>query len=138
MTNPSQGPASAGPESSQSEFREFIVRRDGARPLSFAGVEMAKATSSGSGFVNMTQLSAALYRTRAGKYVTSLSKASHLTSVLSAISGDDEPEPSTIGKEFRKAGVFDTFEEAVAWFRPGRLTDSLRKQLGLDEPERIE
>ena len=42
------------------------------------------------------------------------------------------------GEEFNNAQVFDTLDDAVAWFRPGRLTDALREQLGLDEPERIE
>ena len=78
-------------------------------------------------------MTAALYRTRGGKFVAALSKERILKTIL-----DLEDVESPRNGEFDKAQVFDNFDEAVAWFRPGRLTDALRKQLGLDEPERIE
>lgn len=75
-----------------------------------------------------------MYETRGGKFVSALSKSN---SLIALAEGIQDPETSTRG-EFNKAQVFDNFDDAVAWFRPGRLTDALRKQLGLDEPERIE
>lgn len=71
---------------------------------------------------------------RGGKFVSALSKSNFL---LEVTQGFQDPEIAHSG-ESNKAQVFDTFESPVAWFRPGRLTDALRKKLGLDEPERIE
>jgi phage terminase large subunit-like protein len=114
------------------EFQEFVVKRDGNRPISFAGQVMARA-SSGGGLAGWA-ISAVLYKTRGGKYVSTLSKSNGYLAVASEL---QDPETAR-GGEFHKAQVFDTFDDAVAWFRPGRLTDALRKQLRLDEPERIE
>jgi hypothetical protein len=86
-------------------------------------------------------LEAAAYRTRGGKFVTSLSKtrkpalASRLA-VLTMSAEDDDARD--VKSTYRKATLDETFEDAVAWFKPGRLTDEIRKQLGLDKPVRIE
>jgi len=123
--------ASAPSESLPVEYQETVVKRDGNRPISFSGQTLAKVSMNGPpGW----SISAALYKTRGGKFVAALSKANLM---IAFIEGIQDPETAHSG-EFNKAQVFDTFEEAVAWFRPGRLTDALRKQLGLDEPERIE
>jgi hypothetical protein len=124
--------ASAPSDSVPAEYQEVVVKRDGNRPISFAGQTLAKVSSTG-GMIGWS-ISAALYKTRGGKFVSALSKANTLIALAQGI---QDPETAHSG-EFNKAQVFDTFEEAVAWFRPGRLTDALRKQLGLDEPERIE
>ncbi len=124
--------ASAPSESAPSEYQEIVVKRDGNRPISFSGQALAKVSMSG-GIIGWS-ISAALYKTRGGKFVAALSKANTYMAVTQGI---QDPETAHSG-EFNKAQVFDTFEGAVAWFRPGRLTDALRKQLGLDEPERIE
>jgi hypothetical protein len=126
------GGASAPSQSPAVEYQEVVVKRDGNRPISFAGQALAKV-SMGAGITGWS-ISAALYRTRGGKFVSALSKAN---AIIAAIHGLEDPETAQSG-EFHKAQVFDNFDEAVAWFRPGRLTDALRKQLGLDEPERIE
>jgi hypothetical protein len=124
--------APAPSESLPVEYQEVVVKRDGNRPISFSGETLANVSMNG-GITGWTII-AALYKTRGGKFVASLSKANAYIAITQGI---QEPETAHSG-EFHKAQVFDSFEEAVAWFRPGRLTDALRKQLGLDEPERIE
>lgn len=131
MSTP-RGGASVPSQSPAPEYQEVVVKRDGNRPISFAGQALAKVSMSAG--ISGWSISAALYRTRGGKFVSALSKAN---AIVAAIQGLEDPETAQSG-EFHKAQVFDSFEEAVAWFRPGRLTDALRKQLGLDEPERIE
>lgn len=114
------------------EYQEIVVKRDGNRPISFSGHALAKVSMNGG--ITGWSISAALYKTRGGKFVAALSKANAYVAIAGGL---QDPETAHSG-EFNKAQVFDTFEGAVAWFRPGRLTDALRKQLGLDEPERIE
>lgn len=130
MAAPTRGtpaPSASLPE----DYIELIVKRDGNRPISFAGKILAKA-SKPSGLAGPI-ITAAMYKTRGGKFVATLSKDNELRAAMDPIL-----EQSMERGQFHKAQVFDTFDEAVAWFRPGRLTDALRKQLGLDEPERIE
>lgn len=126
----------------ESESREYLVRRDKDRPLSFAGIRLAQAirrTDAGVMSDSVETIEAAVYKTRGGKFVTSLSKSSVKTT-LGAMLGrktvDDEAGPDPVG--YNKGDVHETLEDAVAWFRPGRLTDEIRKQLGFDEPIRIE
>jgi hypothetical protein len=125
------GGASAPSGSLPVEYQEIVVKRDGNRPISFSAQTLAKVSMTG---LPGWSMSAALYKTRGGKFVAALSKANPMTTFAQEL---QHPETSRSG-EFNKAEVFDTFEGAVAWFRPGRLTDALRKKLGLDEPERIE
>jgi hypothetical protein len=67
-----------------------------------------------------------------------------LSMVPGSILSDLIDEDAQAGKSkerigsFHKAAVFDTLDAALAWFRPGKLTDSIRRQLGLDEPIRID
>lgn len=131
MSTPTKG-ASAPSRSAPVEYQEILVKRDGNRPISFAAQTLAKVSMDGG--VTGWSISAALYKTRGGKFVAALSKANTFIAISQGI---QDPETARSG-EFHKAQVFDTFDEAVSWFRPGRLTDALRKQLGLDEPERIE
>jgi len=127
-------PTEEGPTSSASpaEYNEIIVKRDGNRPISFCGKILAKVSMSAR--LSSWSMTAALYETRGGKFVSALSKKD---SIMAAVHDLQDPDAAPSG-EFNKAQVFDNFESAVAWFRPGRLTDALRKQLGLDEPERID
>ena len=155
MSTQSVGAGPGSSSKSQPEYLEFIVYRDTARPLSFAGVELARATrQSGAHLVIgvRTTVEAAIYKTRGGKFITTLTKSltnSGLEQAIEAarqmaapfMSPDGEPaegSPATPQGGYRKAAAHETFEDAMAWFRPGRLTDELRRQLGLDEPERIE
>jgi hypothetical protein len=131
MSIPVEGVSSPS-ESPAVEYHEIVVKRDGNRPVAFAGQTLAKI-SQNSGIIGWS-ISAALYKTRGGKFVSALSKTNTYTAL---VEGVKDPETAHSG-EFNKAQVFDSFDDAVAWFRPGRLTDALRKQLGLDEPERIE
>jgi hypothetical protein len=141
MTSQPAGAGSGPVAESQSELKEFIVKRDNERPLSFAGVQLAKASQSA---LAVDTLEAAVYKTRGGKFITALSKRSALDAlqsravfaVESIVSSTEGKLPATSG--YNKAAVHDTFEAAVAWFRPGRLTDAIREQLGVDKPERIE
>jgi hypothetical protein len=128
--------------------QEFTVQRDGGRPFAFSGFCLAEAAMPGRFLDGVYR--AAVYKTVGGKFITRLSK--HDDQVVAAMMGMspnvtfadliDEDAPADKPKErtgvFAKAGVFDTLDAALGWFRPGRLTDSIRKQLGLDEPIRID
>jgi hypothetical protein len=153
MSTQSTGADSGSASSSQSEYREFVVMRDAARPLSFAGVELARATRSSGPVVvvdGTTTIEAAIYRTRGGKFITTLTKATtsptlraikmarELTAPFTSLADEPEAGGTTTQVAYRKAEVHDTFEAAMGWFKPGRLTDELRRQLGLDQPERID
>jgi hypothetical protein len=121
--------AGSGTSSRESpKLREFVVKRDNERPLSFEGVQLAHAKDQ-SMMTGMDVLEAAIYRTRGGKFITTLSK----TAMLADILGAERP-----GAGYSKAAVHESFEAAMGWFRPGRLTDEIRQQLGLNEPERID
>lgn len=121
-------------QSDSIEFKEYVVRRDNDRPFSFSGVVLASATMKSG--VGLGTIAARLYKTKGGKYVASLVKDD---GGLGALVEAFNPEVAATNRNgYSKAQVFDVFEEAIAWFRPGRLTDQLRKQLGLDEPIRIE
>jgi hypothetical protein len=140
MTTQSEGTGSGPFSKPQSEVQEFLVKRDKDGPLSFAGVLLAKATRQAGIPLSMQTLEAAVYKTRGGKYITALSKRFAVASTLSAISSalgsvEDQAGPDS---GYNKAAVHETFEEAMDWFKPGRLTDEIRKQLGLDQPVRIE
>lgn len=123
---------SALSESTPPEYKEIVVKRDGNRPISFSGEVLAEVSMGGG--LSGWSIRGALYKTRGGKFVSALSKAN---GYIALAQGMQDPETAHSG-EFNKAQVFDSFDEAVAWFRPGRVTDLLRKKLGLDEPERIE
>ena len=141
MTTQPEAAGSGPVAESQSELKEFVVKRDNERPLSFAGTQLAKASQSALG---VDTLEAAVYKTRGGKFITTLSKRSALDALQSrAVFAVESIVSATEGKlsptsGYNKAAVHDTFEAAVAWFRPGRLTDAIRAQLGLDDPVRIE
>jgi hypothetical protein len=140
MNTQSQGTGPGPFSKSQSEVQEFLVKRDRDGPLSFAGVLLAKATRQAGMPISAQILEAAVYQTRGGKYITALSKRfavdpslTAIVNALGAVEGQAGPDSG-----YNKAEVHDTFEAAMAWFRPGRLTDEIRKQLGLDQPVRIE
>jgi hypothetical protein len=143
MTTQSQG-ASSGPAvdiQSEPEFKEYLVKRDKEGPLSFLGVELAKATRQSSGLMQamlVETMEAVLYKTRGGKFITALSKTRRATVIASMVGTNVEDEAGPDSSGYYKAGVHDTFESAMDWFRPGRLTDEIRRQLGLDRPIRIE
>jgi hypothetical protein len=92
----------------------------------------------------METLEAAVYRTRGGKFVTTLSKyrddpfAKAVAALAVSPFESDESEPGRPTTGYNKAGVHDSIEAAMDWFKPGRLTDEIRRKLGLDEPVRIE
>lgn len=135
MTNESKGAISGSSAQAQPELIEYVVRRDGQSPLSFAGVRLAKASRASGLWEQGAALEAAMYRTRGGKYITTLVKEQptalqNFYKTLEEIKGP--------GGGYSKAAVHDTFEAAMSWFRPGPLTDEIRRQLGLDQPIRIE
>lgn len=122
------------------EYKDYVIRRDMEGPLTFTGVQLAKATRQSSGILNAIigeTVEAAVYKTRGGKFITSLSKtrqAGMITSVVGTIAEDDSGPDGG----YNKAAVHETFEAAMEWFRPGRLTDEIRRQLGLDNPVHID
>jgi hypothetical protein len=128
---------------SNPEFKEYLVKRDKDRPLSFEGQRLAHTSDNGGPLMmgSFDCIEGSVYRTRGGKYITSLSKSSLLEtlsgSALEMVSAlADTKRPATGG--YNKAAVHDSFEDAMNWFKPGRITDAIRKQLGLDKPLRIE
>lgn len=139
MTTQSQE-AGSGPFSKpQSEIQEFLIKRDKDGPLSFAGVVLAKATRQAGSVILGQVLEAAVYRTRGGKFITSLSKkiaSSSLAALAESFATVEQQAGPDSG--YNKAAVHDTFEAAMDWFKPGRLTDEIRRQLGLDQPMRVE
>jgi hypothetical protein len=128
--------------------QEFIVKRDGDRPLSFSGFCLADASMPSRYLDGIYR--GAVYKTVGGKFITRMSRTEGggvaMMMTLSAATRFDElideeaptDKPRQRTGVFDKAGVFDTLEAALGWFRPGRLTDDIRKQLGLDEPVRID
>lgn len=141
MSTESPGIGSGSVSPPQPEFQEFLVKRDKEGPLSFAGVLLARATrQSGSATLLMQTLEATVYKTRGGKFITTLSKKTTSALNLSALGDPFTPVEEKAGPDsgYNKAVVHDTFEAAVDWFKPGRLTDEIRRQLGLDQPVRIE
>jgi hypothetical protein len=142
------------------KFNEYVVRRDNDVSLSFAGIQLAMAYRETDNVDEIITLEAAFYKTRGGKFITTLSKT-----VADPFADDEdecdcechdyeddeeecgfdcncecdcEDDSAEWNSGYHKAAVHDTFEEAVQWFRPGRLTDEIRRQLGLDKPIRIE
>jgi|HubBroStandDraft_1064217.scaffolds.fasta_scaffold81454_2 hypothetical protein len=140
MTTQSQGTGPGPLSKPQSEVQEFLVKRDMAGPLSFAGVLLAKATRQAGMAISSQTLEAAVYQTRGRKYITTLSKRFAVAASLTAIADALNPVEDLAGPDsgYNKAEVHDTFEAAMDWFKPGRLTDEIRRQLGLDQPVRIE
>jgi hypothetical protein len=140
MSTESQGTGSGSSSPPQSEFQEFLVKRDKEGPLSFAGVLLAKATRQAGTVLSLQTLEAAVYKTRGGKFITALSKktatAASLNALADAFSSVEARDASDSG--YSKAAVHDSFEAAMDWFKPGRLTDEIRRQLGLDQPVRID
>jgi hypothetical protein len=127
--------------------KEFLVPRDNERPFSFSGYLLARASLEAS--MGMETVSAAVYETVGGKFITHLSKHSPIQNLAHALGPpppltayyDDSPQskPKAVARDgYSKAAVFDSLDTALCWFRPGRLTDAIRKQLGVDEPIRIE
>jgi hypothetical protein len=82
--------------------------------LQFDGTVVAHAEAATG---NSRVLRAAIYRAKDGRYVSEFSRRGN--------------ESDSTGK----AVVFDSLDDALAWFRPGKLTTALRKQLGRWEIE---
>jgi hypothetical protein len=144
MSDASPG-AGAGSDSTQAEFKEYRVPRDNEGPYSFAGVQLARAvrqTGGGlGGMLDMETLEGAVYRTRGGKFVTSLSKTKKpaLASQIAALTMTaEEADARDLKASYRKAAVHETLQDAVGWFKPGHLADEIRRQLGLDNPVRVD
>jgi hypothetical protein len=130
--NSSESGASAP---SSAAFSEITVKRDGERPLVFSGKTLAKVSMQfGLAVVDPATMTAAVYVTPAGRYISTLSKIKN--GIVTHLQEWNAENP--VVNQTYKAQVSSTLEEAVAWFKPGRLTDALRDKLGLNEPERIE
>lgn len=147
MTDPTRAPDSVRAQIADTlTAKEYVVRRDGSRPLSFAGVRIAYAKTQS---IHRLTFEAAVYRTVGGKFIATFVRDEgeslvSLASLLDVRGGEIAPdEQSNLGappasRSLNKAAVFENVEDAGGWFRPGKLTDSIRKQLGLDDPIRIE
>ncbi len=99
-------------------YHRFTLSRGGhERPLQFDGEVLAEAEAV-TGDQNV--LRAAIYRTKGGQHVTEFSRRDSGSNVTG------------------KAVIFPTLDEAVGWFRPGRLTTSLLKQLGRWDAEYLD
>lgn len=87
----------------------------------------------------------ALYETRAGKFISEFKSIDEsplnprLTGAMTEIfHGPEAPPPKNVRPDIYKAAVFENWEKALGWFRPGRLTNKLLDKLGLMDPEFIE
>lgn len=113
-------------ESTPAGWTRLKIRRDHDRPLEFDGVELAKVEEVGQapkivGASTITR--AALYQTRGGKFVTEFTRFETGPVIL------NPRVPRSVF--FAKAGVFDSKDVAVQWFRKGgRFTLRLLEQLG--------
>jgi hypothetical protein len=97
--------------------RFTVSRGEHERPLQFDGEVLGEAEAvTGDASV----LRAAIYRTKGGKHVSEFSRRDASSNVTG------------------KAVAFPTLDEAVSWFRPGRLTTSLLKQLGRWDAEYLD
>jgi hypothetical protein len=116
------------------EFREFIVKRDGNRPLAFTGKLLARATSTP--FMGYPYVEAKIYQTRAARFVASVSRANPYLWQFEAFLPDNSPARSMVGGD--RAAVFATVDEALGWVAPSALAEALRDNLGLNDPERVD
>ena len=87
----------------------------------------------------------ALYETKAGRFISefrsidALAFAPKMIEAMEELTQDPKAPPGKKGRpDIYKAEVFDTREDALGWFRPGRLTNQLLEKLGLMDPEFIE
>lgn len=128
------------------EAKEFLIKRDNQRPWSFSGVCLAKQSINS---IAGDTLTGAVYRTAGGKFICTLSKDSPMHRLAETVGLkvskladyiDETPQSQRMptSELYNKAEMFDSLDDAIAWFKPGRLTDALRKSLGLDEPIRID
>ncbi len=114
---------------SAEQFRRFRVDRDNDRPLEFDGKALGRVEEASHDGAVLTR--AALYVTRAGKFVAEFTRFETPGTTL----GANERRPMM----FAKAQVFDSREIALTWFRPGgRIPKLLLEQLGELESEFIE
>jgi hypothetical protein len=122
------------PVQSPEKHQRFKLPRDKDRPLEFDGIELAKVAerSQSTKTVGATMVTrAALYRTRAGKFVTEFTRFE----AEPLYPNPNAPRPV----DFAKVAVFDSQGVAMKWFRVGgRFTLKLWEQLGGQESEFIE
>lgn len=123
------------------EFKEYLVKRDNERPFSFAGNRLAMASVEST--LGLETTTATIYKTRGGKFIAAISRSERHSVFevglgVSNFIDDDEPVHTKKRTGYRRAEVFESLDAALGWFKPGRLTDQLRKELGLDEPIRID
>jgi len=111
MRSPREGgPKSGQPSADSLSFQSYTLPRGAdQRPLQFEGAVIAEAEAV-TGRANV--LRAAIYRAQDGRYVSEFSRRVN----ESIVTGN--------------AAVFQTLDDALGWFRPGKLTVALRKQLG--------
>jgi hypothetical protein len=111
-------PSALPPSQSDHNFQRFTLSRgEHERPLQFDGLIVAEAQSrTGDGH----QLRAAIYRTSGGQHVSEFSRQ------------------DTGGNVTGKAVAFPTLDAAVVWFRPGKLTTTLLRQLGRWDPDSLD
>ena len=116
------------------EYERFTVNRDDDVPLEFDG-EILAVVEEGEGGADVTndtlvRTRAAIYRTKGGKFIAEFSR--YVGRQVASWGRRGPP------KLFDKAGVFNTLDEAVGFFRPGRLTNALLEDLGVKKTEFIE
>lgn len=97
--------------------RFTLSRGPDERPLEFDGEVLAEAEAV-TGKDNV--LRAAIYRTKGAQFVSEFSRRDESANLTG------------------KTAVFETLDEAVRWFRPGKLTVSLLKQLGRWEAHHLD
>jgi hypothetical protein len=82
-------------------FKEFVVKRSGETPLTFMGVRIVQSSRMKTTLTSSRRVSAAVYKTRDGKFISSLSKT-----------GNTIPDSGD-----HRATTHDTLEEALEWLK---------------------
>jgi len=82
-------------------FQKFVVKRSGETPLTFMGVRIVQSSRMKTTLTDSLRVSAAVYKTRDGKFISSLSKT-----------GNAIPDSGD-----HRATIHDTLEEALGWLK---------------------
>ncbi|HTE40654.1 MAG TPA: hypothetical protein VK629_07485 [Steroidobacteraceae bacterium] len=121
------------PDSPTSKLKRYTIIRDGDRALEFDGEVLAEVEMDGAGPGAMERVHrAAVYCTKGGRLIAEFSSRNR-PGFAHFVAGSDFDEDVR-----SKAAAFANINEAIAWFRPGRLTIELLKKLGHWNPEFIE
>ena len=106
-------------------FRNHTVQRSGESPLSFSGVRIAHSSRAKSTLTDSRTVSVALYKTRDGKFISTLSRTRKSGPVKKLLPTSKNPTED----DNHSAAIHDTLEEALRWFKQDWFTREVRRRL---------